>query len=512
VKRLTLLLVTAAVASFSAACGGSGTPPPPPAPTGNFSNSSLKGSYAFSMSGTDASTNVGAFLTRVGSFTADGAGNITAAMEDISDGASVTSVPFSGGSYSIQANGKGTLTFTTINSSGLQLTIVLNSSSKGVLIQTDLNATSSGSFILQSPNTFAQGTINGPYNFDVSGMDGNSGAPVSVVGQITTNGAGAITGGIYDSDDGGSLITAQAIPTGGSYTAPDTTFGRGTMTFASRNFVYYLVDGTRVRLIETDGLLFTSGDALLQTNVPTVNTAGNFVFIIGGSSVLGTAGPVARGGRFTTDASGNLGSISVDDNNNGSASTTTSFTNANFAIDTANPGTGRGTVTFTAQGQQNPFTAVFYFSSPTQAVIQDTSVGIIGDGTMLAQIGPFNSSAGNYIVNWSGQNLALGFEEDFAGQYALSSSNAVSGAIDFVELASPSNRNPLFSNIQLTGNFGLNGDGTQRNTYVLTTNSAPNTTYNSAAYIGGTAAAPTILLIDVDPHHVDVGTTSLQTQ
>ena len=308
--------------------------------------------------------------------------------------------------------------------------------------------------------------------------------------------------------------TAQAFPTTGSYTAPDATFGRGTMTFASRNFAYYLVDNTRIRLIETDGLLFTSGDALMQTNVPTATTAGNFVFVIGGSSVLGTAGPIARGGRFTTDASGNLTSISVDDNNNGSASITTSFTNTRFAIDTANPGTGRGTLTFTATGQQNPFTAVFYFSSATEAVIQDTSTGIIGDGTMLAQTGPFSSSGftGNYAVNWSGQNLALGFEEDFAGQYALSSSNSVSGAIDFVELASASKRNPLFSNIELTGNFGFSGDGTQRDTYTLTTNSAPNTTYDFAAYIGGTASAPTVLLINVDPHHVDAGTTTLQTQ
>ena len=509
-RRLSFL-VAAALGLFSAACGGSGTPPPPPAPTGNFSNSNLKGSYAFSMSGTDASANPGALIARVGSFTADGNGNITAAEEDIFDGTAINTVQFTGGNYSIQSNGKGTLTLNTIQNTGLQLTVVLNSSSKGLMIQTDLSATSSGSFILQTPSSFLQATINGSYNFDVSGMDGSNGAPVSVVGQMTTNGAGSISSGIYDSDDGGTLITAQAFPGVGTYTAPDATFGRGTMSFASRNFAYYVVDNTRIRLIETDGLLFTSGDALSQTNVPTSVAAGNFVFIIGGSSVLGTTGPIARGGRFTTDASGNLTNVSADDNNAGSASMTTSVSNSKFAIDTANPGTGRGTLTFLPQGQQNPFTAVFYFSSPTEAVIQDTSVGIIGDGTMLAQSGTFNSGlTGNYAVNWSGQNLANGFEEDFAGQYSLSSANAVSGAVDFVELGSTSNRLPLFSNIELTGNFGLNSDGTQRNTYTLTTNSQPNTTYDFAAYIGGTASAPTILLINIDPHHVDAGTTSFQ--
>jgi hypothetical protein len=513
VKRL-LLWLSLAGASFSAACGGSGSPPPPPPPAGNFSNSTLKGSYAFEMSGTDASGNPGALIARVGSFTADGAGNITAAEEDLFDGTTLNSVSFTGGSYSIQANGKGTLMLNTIQNSGLQLTVILNSSTKGIMIQTDLSATSSGNFILQSTSSFVQATINGSYAFDVSGMDASTGAPVSVVGHMVTNGAGAISSGIYDSDDGGTLNAAQTF-TAGSYTAPDATFGRGTMTFASRNFVYYIVDNTRIRLIETDQLLFTSGDALLQTNVPTSVAAGNFVFVIGGSSVLGTAGPVARGGRFSTDASGNLTGISVDDNNDGSASTTTNFNpGATFAIDAANSGTGRGTITFTASGQQNPFNAVFYLASPTDGVIQDTSMGIVGDGSIVAQTGPFSGSGftGNYVVSWSGQNLALGFEEDFAGQYALSSANAVSGVVDFTELATSSNRNPLFSNIELTGNFGLNGDGTQSNTYTLTTNSSPNTTYNFAVYIGGTASAPTILLIDVDSHHVDAGNASFQTQ
>jgi len=141
--------------------------------------------------------NFGAFIARVGSFTANGNGNITAAIEDITDAGSLPQlVVFTGGSYSIQANGKGTLTLTSAGG-GLQLSIVLNSSRGGVMVQTDLNATSSGSFTLQTPGMFTQTAIRGPYAFDISGLT-SAGGPSSLLGQINTNGAGNISGGLFD--------------------------------------------------------------------------------------------------------------------------------------------------------------------------------------------------------------------------------------------------------------------------------------------------------------------------
>src|SRR6266852_8719045 len=117
VKRL-LLIAAVAFASITAACGGGGSTPPPPPPVGNFSNASLKGQYAFSMSGEDLN---GAFIARVGSFFADGNGNITQALEDLNQDVNglrvATQVSFSGGTYAIQSNGRGTLTLTNATSS-----------------------------------------------------------------------------------------------------------------------------------------------------------------------------------------------------------------------------------------------------------------------------------------------------------------------------------------------------------------------------------------------------------
>ncbi len=76
-KRL-LSFSAIALAAFTGACSGGVGGPPPPTPTGNFSLASLNGSYAFQMSGTDINGN---FIARIGSFTADGKGNITAGIE-----------------------------------------------------------------------------------------------------------------------------------------------------------------------------------------------------------------------------------------------------------------------------------------------------------------------------------------------------------------------------------------------------------------------------------------------
>ena len=143
-KRI-LVLAVALCATYAAACGGGGSNPPPPVAPVGFTNASLSGSYAFSMAGEDLSSEP---LSRVGSFTADGNGNITAALEDVTDAGNVSQgVQFTTGTYSIQSNGKGTLTLSSTVGTGIQFSIEMQSTTQGVLIQTDLNATSSGSFV-----------------------------------------------------------------------------------------------------------------------------------------------------------------------------------------------------------------------------------------------------------------------------------------------------------------------------------------------------------------------------
>jgi hypothetical protein len=522
-----LLVAAIAFAIVSAACGGgSGTSSTPPPPTGNFSNANLKGSYAFSMSGQDGTS--GSFLARVGSFNADGNGNITAALEDVNVGGSFRQAVSFTGTYSIQSNGKGTLTLNGALGGGLQLSIALNSASQGVMTQTDLAATSSGNFSLQSATAFSNPGIAGNYVFDVSGGATSNGAPVSAIGEAVTDGNGNVTGGVFDTNDGNSTTgpsgpqTLAASTYAVDTTSNGTTFGRGTITLAGLSFVFYIVDSTHLKLLEEDTNADTLGDALKQPGgIPATTaawSAGSFVFAIGGSGVLGTAGPVARAGRFTTSGSGTLSTVALDDNNDGTVrSTGTTLSNTTYAIDaTAGiAGSGRGTLTFT-DASLGTFSFVFYLVSPTQAVIQDTSAGIIGDGTMLAQSGTISASslAGNYVFNWSGVVLPssgnVGFEEDFVGQYAEASSASLSGAVDFVELGTTSNH-PLFSNSAVSGSFSLIGNGNGSNDYKVTISSSgvSANTFNFKAYI---AAGNTVFLVGADSNQIIAGNASLQTQ
>jgi len=524
VKRLFVFAV-AGIIGVVAGCGGGSSITPPP-PTGGFSNSSLKGQYAYSMVGEDVN---GGFLARVGSFTADGNGTITAATEDLSG---TGRVAFTGGTYSIQMNGKGALTLTQNATAGLGLSIALSSTSAGLMVQTDLNATSSGSFNLQSPGSFSVSGINNNYVFSTAGVEGTVGAPLAVMGQIATNGGGTVSSGVIDINDGAltSVTPPAAIPTGGTYggdlTNPNdlASFGRGAITFDGFTFVFYIVDSTHLFLLEEDGANETSGDAFQQNGtIPTQTSnfsAGSFAYLIGGAAVTGNFGPIARAARFTTDGSGNLSKVFLDDNNDGSLrsiGSNSTVTQATYAVDTSSIAVnrGRGTFTFTQSGL-GTFSYVFYLMSPTQAVLQDQSNGLISSGSMLGQSGTISNSslAGNYAFNWSGQVLPsggnVGFEEDFAGQYVQtsSSSNNISGAVDFVELGSLSNH-VQFLNSGVAGTFNPSGDGTDSNNYQVTVSpsGAPATTFNYKAYL---ASGNTIFLVSADSTRVTAGTVSPQ--
>ena len=136
----------AIVLGILTSCGGN-SPTVPPA-TGGFSAASLKGQYAFLLTGIDSK---GAYFARVGSFTADGAGNITAGVQDalnLSAGQPASVIPFTGGSYNVQANGRGqiVLKFAT---GELQLVMDLQSAAQGFLVEMGQAAATSGSFHLQ---------------------------------------------------------------------------------------------------------------------------------------------------------------------------------------------------------------------------------------------------------------------------------------------------------------------------------------------------------------------------
>lgn len=418
-------------------------------------------------------------FTRVGSFTADGKGNISGGAEDIHLATGANPFTFTGGSYVVSGDGRGTLSL--IDSSGtLTFSITLTSSSTGYLVAmpTDGLNTASGSFIKQDPTAFTVSGISGNYAFDLSGVDAASPAnPESIVGQFFSNSAGQFSTGLVDDNDGGTIASGS---TSGAYGTDPTSsgdlvnFGRGLFSLGTIRGVFYIVGHNQVKFMETTSGGFLAGDAFSQTGIPTTTAGltGGFVYVMGGA---GGSGPLTRGGRFTTTG-GNLLSILVDTNNAGS-NTSLSASTGTYTIAAA--GSGRGTITYNVSGQQNTFMYVFYLVSPTQAFIQDQSRGIVADGTLLGQTTSTisNSSlAGTYAINWSGLSStnSVADEEDLVGQFKLSSAS-LTGAVDFNEFAA----GKQYTDVALTGTLTLSTDtlgpaGHNQFTVNLATNPANN--------------------------------------
>jgi hypothetical protein len=510
-----VLFSSLSLALLLVACGGgsggvSGNPAPTPS-SGPYSASSLNGTYAFEMSGQDS----GGFFARIGSFAANGAGTITGGVEDVNSGAVGNVIlPFSAGSYTIQSNGKGTVSLT--NQTGtLQFSIVMTSSTSGLITQADGSATASGNFSVQMPAAFSVANINTSYAFDFSGQDGN-GTPDSLVGQFTGNGGGGGSG-VLDENDGAAASGPQVFSTA-SFAMDSTygsTFGRGIANIDGLNFAFYIVDGTRIRFLQNEFPAITIGDAKAQTGTIPATTAalsGNFAFLVGGTSISGAD---VRAGRFSLSGGTiDTTSLQMDDNNSSNSGSGNSnpvpipdgtLSAAMYAIDTTNAGSGRGTLTFT-DSKAGTFSFIFYLISPTQAFIQDNSPGIVADGSMKMQTGgPFTNAgeAGNWALNWSGQSIngtTGGFgEEDFLGQYTLSSAAAVSGGVDFTELSAGS----VVTNIAISGSLGLQGDGTGRNTYQIKLSTSPSTTLNFSAYF---VDPNSMFVVGTDTHRIITGT------
>jgi hypothetical protein len=518
------LFAAIVMAAFTCACGGGGgtisANPAPPPTSGPYSASTLAGTYAFEMSGQDQ----GGFFARIGSFAANGAGGITGGVLDLSSGIvpGVATVTITSGTYMIGTNGKGTLSLVDSAGETIGLSIVMTSTTAGLITETDGTATASGNFTVQDATTFASvpNNLTGPYVFDVSGVDPN-GAGESFVGQFTANGAGGITTGVVDVND--DFTASGPLPVTGTFAADATygsTFGRGTATLilngTTVNFAFYAVGAGRIRMLRTNFPATSVGDAVAQTGtIPTATSGltGSFAFILAGSSLSGSD---VRAGRVSL-SSGTVSNVQLDDddssasgsgNSNHTAIPAGTISAATYTIDPS--GDGRGTLTFT-DSSAGTFSFIFYLSSPTQAVIQDVSTGsgtlpiITADGSMQMQTGnPFSTAgeAGNWAFNWSGESIngttGILAEEDFVGQYTQTTSGSISGGVDFTELSA----NSVVTGAAMSGTMAVVGDGTLRNTYSITLATSPSSTLNFAAYL---VDANTIFVVGVDTHRTITG-------
>ena len=521
-KRLTLL-ITVLVAVFAASCSGSGSSVTPPPPTGGFSNSSLKGQYAFIMTGQAPD----GFIARIGSFTSDGSGGITGGLELVSTATNALQIlQFNASNYAVQADGRGAINLTNVTGT-ISFSITMTSQTSGYICQTDGITGTSGTFELQDTSAFTLSGVNGPFVFDNAGLDPNGNID-SIVGQFTLN-AGTVPTGVYDENVDATASGPQSI-TNGTYFLDATngsTVGLGQMTFNGFLYDFIIVNSKKIHLIEVPAqgsdLPITIGTANGQTAPPTNNAGftGSYVFMTSG---VGTQSPDFKVGRFTADGHGGLstGSIALDEKQLGSSIAQVphgTVSAATYSVDANFPGSGRGVATF-KDSSLGTYSFVFYMTNASTGVVQDNSLGLVADGVILAQTGsPFSNStvAGDYGFNWTGTstNNTTGVTagEDFVGHVNITSatSNNVSGAMDFSELNS---NQGAFHNSALNGNLVINGDGTTstggRSAIAITaagTSGNPSTIFSFSLY---PVTSSTMFVIETDKDHVTGGTFTRQ--
>jgi len=218
-----------------------------------FSLASITGPYAFGLVGREGS---GARSAIVGSFSADGKGNLPSGVADESIAGTATN-PTLTGSYSAPStsNGRGMLTLSPTGSSSWNLSVYVVSSGDLLGITTDADSSSglhTGSMLSQKSTSFTNSSFNAPAILYDSGADLSSQQPPSAeIGILSPDGNGSLQATL-DQNAGG--VISQNVSFAATYAV--TSIGRVTVngwraSNTSPARYLYLVDANKAFYLDS---------------------------------------------------------------------------------------------------------------------------------------------------------------------------------------------------------------------------------------------------------------------
>lgn len=358
----------------------------------------LSGTYVFDFSGVDGSNG----LSQIGEFKADGAGNVESGSIDINDGGALSTFEIFGNqtvctaplpslsTYSVNSNGRGTLSLTTISAAtcaaGPAFTLNFYVVSRGAakFVGTDTAKRVAGFTSQQAPNaTLDLTALNGNYAFQLTGS--GLGGTVATAGSFLADGNGHIASGVVDENVvSSSGVPAPGLPilpnsAGDSYTVASN--GRGTATFTTAGrtytFVFYLgpVGGNTTAVFqETDSGIASDGNFTLQQSAAFTLSSIQSNYAIEASGTSGTS-TQAFTGEFAADGAGAIKSGTIDVNTGGSLVPGQAVTGSYSAP----AATGRATLTLNSS---SPNYAAYVISS-TQVYILEMQTSQLASGALL---------------------------------------------------------------------------------------------------------------------------------
>lgn len=350
--------------------------------------SQIQGTYACLIQGfIDSSGDRFATLT---SFQADGKGNVTGGVFDTNSRAYTENSGTLTGTYSVGSDGNGTASITTTSTVSGQsetstftwaigITGSATPTAQFSIVEADDAGSSpsgrhsTGNCYLTTPSAFAVNTINGSsFAWGADGED-NTGADKASLGQIVFAASGlTVTGGASDTATAGTSTTTSSTITGGSFTQPDSTYGRLTLsinatkngTSVTNGLAVYLIDANRGLVLQTDPIGSGSGSLIAgevrrqqQTSYSGANLKNGFVFY---TQALGSTGYYSIIYQGTGDGAGNLTIAQSYMNENGAYSAKENVGTVAVTFDSTVPGRatingGSGTIILYMFDNNNTF-------------------------------------------------------------------------------------------------------------------------------------------------------------
>jgi hypothetical protein len=511
-----------------------------------FSSMSLNGRYAFSYKGNNST----GFSAVVGSFGAQGGtgstGTIFGGVQDaLTAGSAATKSAFTG-TFTVNPDGTGSATLS--NSTTWEFALVSNavggSARLARLIRFDTSSTGSGTIEAQNSAQLAASAFSGNYAFGLSGVD-SAGVALALAGRFYADGVGSIPPGSAIQDinsNGKSTLTTStsSTTTTTTTTTADTTLqgtfqmdatlpnsGRGTLTFTSTNtsvftgptttlqFVFYIVDGTHLDVVETDTNAALAGDFFSAANTPADGAfnaggafpSGNYAFTVAGH---GPNGAYASGGVLTSAgaSTGTSGIVSgVLDVNNGINDTrlNATITGSSYTVDV---NYGRITMPVTVSGATANFAGyTASYNSPTGpvlfVVLIELDTSSIAEGIAFPQGSSVAPPQGSYALNLAGasgpKNGAT--EQDILGQVSSLGSTSFNGDLFINNFALTT----VTPHLALTNSTSLLSPASNgRGTATIATSAA------SFAVAYYAVDANSVLLLETDGARVTTGVLSKQ--
>jgi hypothetical protein len=284
---------------------------------------------------------------------------------------------------------------------------------------------------------YSDASLRGPFAFSYVGDDSTGFR--AVAGRLVADGAGTIQGGLEDMDSFGSPVASAVSIISGTYkvgpdgrTSTQITTSKGTETWE-----FVLTSTSHALLTRFDSSVTGHGTIDQQnlndlTNSPSV-ISGNYVFAAFGGDA--TFMPMGVAGRFTADGAGGIPASAsiVDENDNGTVKAADTSLSGSYSFDTANSGTGRGTLTLSS-ASTGPLEFAFYVVDNTHLYIVETDknaflTGEVYSGATGSSFNLGELSAANYVFTAGGNSGSHAYAA--GGVFAADGNgNITSGTLD----------------------------------------------------------------------------------